>query len=115
MASADVRLVSRGDWVLANPWLWIAIALGASGSACVWAALVPDGGLHLLLILLGLLSAALAVTLRVRSARPALLDAMPSNVRRFSLWALLLVYAVLALGLTGFLGAAILNGKVFYW
>lgn len=117
MASADVPLEGRRDWVLANPWPWMMGGLAAAGLAWLCAAVFgdPAPAARFSLLLLGLLGAGVAVVLRLRSARPAFLQAADPGVRRLTLGLLLLVYGLLVLSLTALLAIAWFRGQVFVW
>lgn len=75
---------------LANPWLWAFVGLATGGVALFWMRFVGDTGelFRMLLIAVSVLSAGVAVALRLTSKRGSFLDALPVK-RRHMLFVLL--------------------------
>src|SRR5262245_62081868 len=78
------------DWILSNPWLWIAVGLGAALLAlgCVHGLSEGGGPLRFFLVSAGLLSAGAALTLRLRSSGPAYIQELSPGGRSAILMAL---------------------------
>src|SRR5262249_49947710 len=85
-----------------NPWLWIAVGLGAELLAlgCVRGLGEGGGVLRFFLISAGLLSAGAALTLRLRSAGPAYIQELSPSGRSSILIALSASNTLLAVGVT---------------
>src|SRR5262249_13797817 len=107
MASADLKVPVFRDWVLANPWFWMAIGLTITALAWARILLLESLGLddawpllQFLLIGAGLLSVGGALRLRLGSSRPAFLESASPAVRDLVLLGLLSVYGLMALTVT---------------
>jgi hypothetical protein len=103
MASAELKVPATRDWVLANPWFWMALGLAQCGSA--WARVFFLNALsledawpaQLLLITLGLLAVGAALRIRLGSPRPAFLETASRSLRDFVLLGLMLVFGLMAI------------------
>ncbi len=115
MASMNLDVAVKRDWLPANPWLW----LGTGVSLCIWSwawtavfrAIASDN--RLFVLVLGLLATSVGVWLRYRDRDPVYVRAWMPPL------ALLLrvivggLFALLALGLTGvFLGTFWYSDKI---
>jgi hypothetical protein len=69
MATADTNGVAGNDWVLSEPWLWMAVGLACSVAAWVWALALSEAasGVRVLLLVVGFLSTASALIIRLSS------------------------------------------------
>ena len=110
MASADLKVPISRDWVLANPWFWMAI--GLSITALAWGRILLLDSLMLedswpvlqfFLIGAGLLSVGGALRIRLGSTRPAFLESTSPAVRDLVLLGLFSVYGLMALTVTALL------------
>src|SRR5262245_13193402 len=82
MASVDVRAEAPPAWAPANPWCWVGLAVAATGFALGWVQLLGNAvpAVRFMLIVVGLLCAAVAVWLRLRSSAPVL-DSLSEGAR----------------------------------
>jgi hypothetical protein len=106
MASVELGVPARRDWVLANPWLWLVVGEALCAWAWLWArafgAAASDN--RVILVALGLAAIGVAVTLRLQARRLGPLDLSPALQRFFTL-AVAGAFALLALTVTGVLVA----------
>ena len=99
-AKADT---ARQDWLLANPWSWVLLGLGLCLLAWVMGLVLDDAliGARVLFIFLGLVAAGAGIWIRLGSAAPAYLEQMAPDFRGVVLFALTVLFALLALTTTG--------------
>lgn len=76
MASANLALPARRDWILANPWAWMGVGLVSCAWAWAWTRTfgTQASDYRALPVALGVLAAGAAVALRLGSSRPALVS-----------------------------------------
>jgi len=99
MASAEIKVTASKDWLLADPWFWMATGLGSTALAWAWVLGLGDSGalFRLVLIGFGMLAAGGAIAIRLNSPAPAFLEAMPREMRRLVTAGLFLIFGALAL------------------
>jgi hypothetical protein len=102
MATATHAVPRRRDWIFANPWAWISAALLACVWALAWARFydVTASDNRVILLALGLLAAAAAVTLSLRSGQAILLDRLSDAGRRAVSLTLVALFLMQASGMT---------------
>jgi hypothetical protein len=90
MATADVAAPARAEWAPGNPWAWAWTGLALSGLALLWVRVLGEEwtGVRLLLILLSLLAAGGAVTIRLCCSGGAFLNGLSPGKRSAALLAL---------------------------
>jgi hypothetical protein len=117
MASAEARIAAPRDWVLANPWFWMAIGLLATGIAGIWARALGDSlcAIRFFLIGVGLPAAGAALTIRLNSRQAAFLETMAPRARGLALTLLLLILGVTALTLTVLLVSRVFGIGAIPW
>lgn len=109
MASANVAVSGKRDWLLANPWIWIGLSLLLCAWAWLWARtfgpIASDNRIGILAA--GLAAAGLAVALRLNSSRPALVASLPWSLQSQLLLVLAWIFFLISLIVTGILAASV--------
>jgi hypothetical protein len=93
------------EWLLGNPWWWMALALASCGLAWAWV-LAARGwmpGVGYGLVVVGLLAAAGALVIRLGSNQPPYLDQLDQAQRNFLLLVLAGLFGLMVLGVSGLL------------
>lgn len=115
MATADIQLTSRRDWILANPWPWAFFGLASSSVAWSRNLLDLTEGPTIFFIVIGLLTVGVAVALSLCSSRSACVDSLGTQFRSFFHLALAVVFGVTCLALTLCLLGSLLGLEFMPW
>lgn len=117
IVSNDFSKTANYDWALGNAWLWMGIGLGCCSLAWLWMGVLgpnlPAGRFTLLIV--GLLSTAVSVIIRLRFTQPAFLSRMPRRGRNFILTAVGLLLGGVALAVSVLLLLAFLRADSVSW
>ncbi len=117
MATAHPGLAHKVDWPLANPWPWLAAGLALCIWAWLWALTFGEASSEIRIIVLsvGMFLLGAGVTLRYRYRDRAYLEAWLPALAVLGRLALGLVYAGVALGISGLLIMSFFIGDDIGW
>jgi hypothetical protein len=102
MASGNVAMAARQDWILADPWPWTFLGLGLCLVNCAAVRFLGESlnGLGVTFVFLGLLAAGIGVAVRLNSSAPSFLDRSSPDLRIMVLSGLTGLFCLIAVAAT---------------
>jgi len=109
-------VATPGDWLPANPWLWLSLGLLLTGLAFGWARLFDANlsAVRYFFLVSGLLCGAAGLAIRLQSGRPALAR-LPRATQQMLPATLFLIYPLMALVMTLLVLALVLEAWGLAW